>query len=303
MRVTILASGSGGNATLFSSGQSHVLVDAGVGPRVLLRLLREAGSVARPTAIVITHAHGDHVGQCEALARKYGIPIYLSEATARAVTVPAADVRTYSARASFAVGALTVHPLPLPHDAAQVALVLEDPTGGRAAVVTDLGEVPASLLEHVRTCDVLLLESNHDEATLRAGSYPEFLKKRILSARGHLSNEQTHEFLQQLSPRTHTVVLMHLSRTNNDPALAFEAARDALGERNVQLQVAAPRGVMKFDTSGCTNPTQTTISALVSSAVVPAGQTTLAALILAPNGQKTAAKPLRLVRGTFSAHR
>lgn len=248
MNVTVLASGSAGNATLFSSDDASVLVDAGIGPRVLARMLGDL-ALPSPDAIVITHAHGDHVGQCERIAQKYGIPIYRSEATARAVPLGAHTLaRRYGSRDPFAVGPFTLSPLPLPHDAAQVALVVEA-AGQRAAIVTDLGEVTASLPDHLAACDVVLLEANHDADLLRDGPYAAFLKQRIASSRGHLSNDQTAALLRTLSPATHTVVLMHLSRTNNTPALALAAARDALGERPVMVTVAPPRGPATFATT------------------------------------------------------
>jgi phosphoribosyl 1,2-cyclic phosphodiesterase len=238
MKVTILASGSGGNATLFEAAGTAVLVDAGIGPR---ELLARIGAGRPPAAVVLTHEHQDHLGQCLRLSRKLKIPIYASEATARAPQLAGREeVRVFGMREPFAIGALTVSPLPLPHDAAQVALVIEG-AGRRAAVVTDLGEVPPGLVDHLRGCQVALIESNHDAAMLRDGPYPAFLKRRIGSARGHLSNAQAHALLGALPAETQAVVLMHLSQSNNRPDLALASARDALGGRAVRLQVAAPR--------------------------------------------------------------
>jgi hypothetical protein len=120
-----------------------------------------------------------------------------------------------------------------------VALVVEG-GGRRAAIVTDLGEVPPGLPAHLGRCDVVLVESNHDAEMLRRGPYPAFLKRRVASARGHLSNAQAHGLLRALPRETHTVVLMHLSRTNNTPELALESARDALSGRRVRLLCAPP---------------------------------------------------------------
>lgn len=239
MQITIIASGSGGNATLFSSGGTRILVDAGVGPRILKEAIEgldnrgDPGAWA-PHAIVITHAHADHYGCAASYSKRLRIPVHVTESTARA-GVALGDkerVRLYSAREPFAIGALTISPRPLPHDAAQVALVVSD-GARRAAVVTDLGEVPPGLVEHLAGCDVLLIESNHDERMLAEGPYPGHLKRRIRSSRGHLSNTQTHGLLTAVRragpPGPHTVVLMHLSEPNNIPALALEVACDALG--------------------------------------------------------------------------
>lgn len=237
MKIVILASGSGGNATLFEAGGTRVLVDAGLGPRALAMRLGAIG-VGLPHAIVITHAHGDHVGECHRMAKRFKIPIWASESTARSDRMRGRPgVSVFGARHPFEIGAMTVSPLPVPHDAAQVALVLEG-GGKRAAIVTDLGEVPPALPGHLARCDVALIESNHDAEMLERGPYPAFLKRRIASARGHLSNRQAHALLRALPRETHTVALMHLSEKNNLPEVALESARDALAGRNVRVMAA-----------------------------------------------------------------
>jgi phosphoribosyl 1,2-cyclic phosphodiesterase len=246
MKVIVLASGSAGNATLFESGGTRVLVDAGIGPRTLAKKLQEAGADP-PSAIVITHAHQDHVGHCLRLSRWLKIPVYASEATARCEALRGREqVRVFSPREPFAIGALTVSPLPLPHDAAQVSLVLSD-GARRAAICTDLGEVPPDLSAHLAGVSIALIESNHDAEMLRRGPYPAFLKRRIGSAKGHLSNAQARPLLRALSRETHTVVLMHLSTTNNTLALALEAATDALAGRRIHLHAAAQDDCLTLD--------------------------------------------------------
>ncbi|MCZ7678025.1 MAG: MBL fold metallo-hydrolase [Sandaracinaceae bacterium] len=240
MRVTILASGSGGNATLVQAGGCRILVDAGVGPEVVReRMTGVLGRALDVDAIVTTHAHGDHVGKLAACARAFGARAYVTEATHR--RIPAlAGVRTtiYGYAAAFDVGPVRVHPMPVPHDAPQVALVFEH-GGARAALVTDLGSVPKALARHLAGCQLVMLESNHDPDMLWRGPYPEPLKRRVASRLGHLSNAQASALLAELGPETTDVVLMHLSQRNNSPLLALSTAKAALNGRKVRLRAAS----------------------------------------------------------------
>lgn len=247
MRVLVLESGSLGNATIFEAGGTRVLVDGGIGVQPLADRMRVAGMDGPPDAIVVTHGHQDHVGQSVRLSRKLKIPIYASEATSRIKAFNGKkSVRVFGAREPFTIGALTVSPLPIPHDADQVALVIEA-RGRRACIVTDLGEVPPDLPAHLAGCEIALIESNHDVEMLRSGPYPAFLKRRIASARGHLSNVQAHALLRALPQATHSVVLMHLSRTNNRPEIALASAQDALAGRLLRLIVAGQSNGLLLD--------------------------------------------------------
>jgi phosphoribosyl 1,2-cyclic phosphodiesterase len=243
MRITVLASGSKGNATLFETSTTRLLVDAGVGVRALQTL------VPRVDVLLITHAHSDHVGHYERISRKLRARVLMTEATRRAVE-PTQKVETCESRGSFTVGDLTVALVPLPHDAAQVGVVVSDGLH-RAALLTDLGEVPPGLVEHLAGCEALLVEANHDLTMLDEGPYREGLKQRIRGAGGHLSNEQTRALLAAhyrgaRARGAHTVVLMHLSEINNTPRLALDACRDAV-PRDVALLVAPPRGPLVLD--------------------------------------------------------
>ena len=242
----MLGSGSSGNCTLFESMTTSVIVDAGIGPRALEESLLELGAKL-PDAIVITHAHQDHVGHAARIAKRHNIPVYMTEATAREVTLPAqVEEYRFETREPFAIGDLVLSPLPLPHDAANVAIKVSD-NEGTACVVTDVGEPTGRLIDHLRDCDVVLLESNYEDSLLAGGPYPFGLKQRVASARGHLSNEQAHAILRRLTARTHTVVLVHLSETNNTPERATEWARDALPLR-VNVRVASPRTMLTTHT-------------------------------------------------------
>jgi len=256
VRITVLASGSGGNVTLVETDTTRVLVDAGLNARELgVRLAytetstltplepapvssRERAALQKIDAIVLTHAHGDHIAHAGAYAQRFNAPVYLTEATARSLRMPSGvRTRVFGAKSAFDVGDLELRPLPVPHDAPQIALVFAH-DGQTVGLVTDLGAVPDSLADHLRGCGTVLMESNHDRDLLAAGPYPDFLKRRIASGVGHLENRQCAALLRALSPATRHVVLMHLSKTNNSADLARASAEDAVRGRSVRVHVA-----------------------------------------------------------------
>lgn len=247
MQVTVLASGSRGNVTLVEAGGRAILLDAGIDPTAVRRQMQRAGVSAKPDALVLTHAHSDHTRYAAELAVAFGLTVYATEATRRRLPIRSIPkLRAFGAREPFAVGDVTVTPLPLPHDAPQVSLKLSH-QGRAVAIATDLGEVPPALPEHLRGCDVVLLESNHDLGMLWRGPYPYNLKRRIASAHGHLSNGQAHDLLRALDRAVRAVVLMHLSEANNRPELARDLAADALSEHPAQLLVSSQTGVTRVD--------------------------------------------------------
>ncbi|MBW2462876.1 MAG: MBL fold metallo-hydrolase [Deltaproteobacteria bacterium] len=240
IRITILGSGSRGNAALVEAGPTRVLVDAGLSVRQI-RLRAEAARgepLDRVDAVVLTHGHGDHVGHARTIAKAWDAPVYLTEATRRNPHLSALrGVRLFGSDTQFTIGELCIDPHPIPHDAPQVALVFAR-EGARAALVTDLGEVQASLIDHLRDVPTLLIEANHDPALLAAGPYPAPLQDRILSGVGHLSNAQTAAALGKLDWGLREVVLMHISETNNQGALAQAAAEEALAGHEATVRLA-----------------------------------------------------------------
>jgi phosphoribosyl 1,2-cyclic phosphodiesterase len=251
VRVTILGSGSKGNVTLLEASGAALLVDAGLGPRTLATRMAAAGvSPERVDGVVLTHAHRDHSQHAPAYAERFGCPVYLTSATRRGVRwEKEPTTRVIGHAAPFRVGAFEVRPLPIPHDAPQVALTFEHMErcagatrpiheGERVGIVTDLGHVPEALAAHLEGCATLLLESNHDPVLLRDGAYPEPLKRRVAGPLGHLSNEQSAALLERLAGGLAQVVLMHLSEKNNRPALAYAAAKHALRKSGAELLLA-----------------------------------------------------------------
>jgi phosphoribosyl 1,2-cyclic phosphodiesterase len=235
VKVTVLGSGSTGNATLIEAGGVRVLVDAGFSGRSLEMRLRGVGiEPASIAALLITHDHGDHTRGMGVLARRFHLPLYLTRRTraaCAALLTGAEDVRPYASSRTLSIGALEVAPFLTVHDAVDpIAVTLTDTTTGtKLGIATDLGRPTASVRTALAGCHMLILEANHDEIMLREGPYPWSVKQRIASSHGHLSNRAAGELAGELyHPGLATVVLAHLSEHCNDGSLARECVGMAL---------------------------------------------------------------------------
>lgn len=235
MKVTILGSGSRGNAVLVETADARLLVDAGFSGRDLERRLAEAGvPPGSLDALLVTHDHGDHTRGMGVAARRWRLPLYLTAPTrlaCRALLDGTEDVRLYSRDAPVTIGGLVVEPFLTVHDAVDpvAVTVTEAATGDRLGVATDLGRATATMRHALRGCHLLVLESNHDEVLLRECAYPWSVKSRIGGSHGHLSNRAAAELAAELRhDELGAVVLAHLSEQANDPHLAHDVVGLAL---------------------------------------------------------------------------
>ena len=235
MKVTVLGSGSRGNAVLIESGGTRLLVDAGFSGRDLERRLAEAGvDPSSLTALLITHDHGDHTRGMGVAARRWKVPLHLTELTrnvCRGLLDGTEDVRPYTSANEVQVGGLTITPFLTVHDAVDpvAVTVTETETGEKLGIATDLGRATASVRHALQACHVLVLESNHDEILLRESPYPWSVKARIGGSHGHLSNRAAAELVRELyHEELCAVVLAHLSEQANHPSLAHEVVGEAL---------------------------------------------------------------------------
>ena len=236
LRVTVLGSGSRGNAVLVEGNDTTVLIDAGFNPRALTRRLLLAGKQpADIQALVLTHEHTDHACGAAAACARWSWPLYATAGTLNSLPDSASYPHNVLHRAPthepFQIGGFSIVATPVPHDANEpVALIITDNLSGcRVGIATDLGHVPATLPAQFERLDVLVIESNHDERMLAEGPYPWMLKKRVGSQLGHLSNRQAAAFIAACVHKgLRSVVLAHLSETNNTPELAVVAASMAL---------------------------------------------------------------------------
>lgn len=234
MRLCSIASGSSGNCIYAGSDTTHVIIDAGISGKRIEAGLNELGLTGKElNGILVTHEHSDHISGLGVLARKYGIPIYATEKTKEAIlhtsSVGKIDESLFCVikpDEPFMTGDLCVHPIKISHDAADPVAYRLECRNKSMGVLTDLGKFDDYIVDKLNGLDVLLLEANHDVKMLQVGSYPYYLKQRILGEKGHLSNELSGQLLCRLMhDGLKCVLLGHLSKENNYEELAYETVR------------------------------------------------------------------------------
>jgi phosphoribosyl 1,2-cyclic phosphodiesterase len=252
MKFCSFGSGSSGNCSLISHGNTHILIDAGISMRRIKTYLCALDIAPENlTAILITHEHKDHIRGIQMISKYFQIPVYASELVGVAVcrVAPAAEknISLFQAESELEIGGIAVRSFRTPHDTPESVGYRLDAGGVSFAFVTDLGQVTRKIYNAIRGVDMAVLESNHDVDMLKNGVYPYYLKKRILSKHGHLSNFDCGRLAGALAAEgTRQIVLAHLSRKNNTPQLAYETVKCALTRqeisvgRDVRLTVAPP---------------------------------------------------------------
>jgi phosphoribosyl 1,2-cyclic phosphodiesterase len=248
MKVTLLGSGSQGNAILVEAGDTRVLVDAGFSGKQLAR--RMAAVEVDPesiTALLITHDHGDHTRGMGIFARRFGTPIHLTHATRRAcgpLLRGNERIVEYDSARPLHFGPLRVDPFLTLHDAVDpVAVTITDTrSGSKLGIATDLGRPTVSVQAALAACHLLVLEANHDDQQLWNGPYPWSVKQRIASSHGHLSNGAAARLAADLfHPGLAGVILAHLSDSCNEPDMAHDTVAAALAPTGFRgmLEVAS----------------------------------------------------------------
>ncbi|MBB6500444.1 phosphoribosyl 1,2-cyclic phosphodiesterase [Pedobacter cryoconitis] len=221
--ITSLNSGSNGNCYYVGNAQDAVLIDAGISCRETeKRMLRLGLSMGKVKAIFISHEHGDHIRGLTVMAKKYRIPVYITPATLdnSKLDLPLDLVNPFTSHQIVQIGSMHITCFPKIHDAAEPHSFMVTCGAIKIGVFTDLGIVCEQLTHHFQQCDAAFLEANYDEELLHNGNYPYYLKKRISDGFGHLSNKQALElFISSRPPRLTHLLLSHLSKDNNNPAL------------------------------------------------------------------------------------
>ncbi len=237
---TPLFSGSSGNATYISDGRDAVIADAGVSAsRILSEISRLGLDASLVRAIVATHEHSDHVSGIGPLARKLNVPIYATRGTwdgmyRQAGKLAPEQRRVIDAGSGFSVGDMDILSFPTPHDANESCGYVFSLGRVSAAIATDIGHINEDWLSCVSACGIVLLEADYDRDMLLSGPYPFELKRRIQGKKGHLSNDDAAQSAYRLvCSGTRQIILGHMSKINNFPALALKTVENFLAEEGV----------------------------------------------------------------------
>ena len=245
----MLGSGSAGNSALVATDHCKVLIDGGLSARQLVLRLELCGVTPEQLdGVLLTHEHGDHICGLEVLCRKINVPIYCNALTAESVRGDGAfeahrNWRIFATGGEFSICDITVQTFPVPHDAVDPLGFVFHAGSGSLGFITDLGYVTKLITERLRQVQTLVVETNHDEKLLQNDTHrPWPVKQRIQSRHGHLSNTAAAGVIEELLPgKIERVVLGHLSRDCNTPALALNTVRASLekcGRNDVETYCA-----------------------------------------------------------------
>lgn len=259
IRLCSLSSGSSGNSIYVGTETTGVLVDCGVSGKEIFENLKNIGvCTSSIKGILVTHEHSDHTKGIGVVSRKLNIPIYANAKTWEGIGSSIGDIKSeniklFDTGVDFNIDELDIKPYQIPHDAGDPVGYSFRLGGRKICIATDLGYFSDEVRENTKGADMVLLESNHDIEMLKVSHYPYFLKRRILSDVGHLSNEAAGKaVLELLNTDVRRILLGHLSKENNFPELAYQTVKNILEEnevtigKDIELDVAPRRGISKY---------------------------------------------------------
>jgi len=245
MRFSYLGSGSRGNSALVESGGTCVMIDCGFSVAATeTRLARLGRSVGDVDALLVTHEHSDHIGGVARLARRHGIPVWMTAGTWGAAPDPdIPGLNLFNCHEPFEVGDVRIEPMPVPHDAREPCQFVFTDGARRLGILTDTGHVTRHIASALSRCDALVIECNHDLDMLMQGPYPMTVKRRVAGELGHLNNEQAAALIEEIDvSRLQHLVAVHISDTNNTRQLAVDALATALGTGGGEIEAACQNG-------------------------------------------------------------
>lgn len=237
-----LSSGSSGNCQYIETDNVRVLVDGGLSGKKIETLLKGIG-VEPDTidCILVTHEHSDHIKGVGILSRRYDIPIWANENTWISMEdkigeVSKYNIKVFTSEERFNMKDLGVYPFKVSHDAVEPVGYCLYYKNIKISILTDTGWVNDSIKDSIKGSSLYLLESNHDVEMLKVGKYPYYLKRRIMSEKGHLSNDDAGKLITEVTKGKGEVVLLaHLSKENNFPLLAYETVKNIVEEAGIDV--------------------------------------------------------------------
>ena len=258
IRFCSLSSGSSGNCQYIETDNLKILIDSGFSGKKTKELLNNIDVEAEDLdAILVTHEHSDHIKGVGVLSRRYDLPIYANSNTWLGMEEKIGDIREsnikiFSTEKFFDLKDISIYPIPTFHDAREPVGYIVFYKSVKISIVTDTGIISENMLEKIKDSNLYFIESNHDEFMLKEGLYPWYLKKRIMSAQGHLSNEDAGNTLSKiLKGENEKIVLAHLSKDNNVPELALDTVSDILTKKGLNVKKDIDLGLSFRDKTTC----------------------------------------------------
>lgn len=252
-----LASGSSGNCYYLGTPEFGVLIDAGIGIRTIKKVLKDHSiDFERLVGILITHDHADHIKTVGCLGEKYNIPVYATEKVHKGIEKSRyveemlySSKRVIEKEISFHIRDFKITAFEVPHDSTDNVGYHIEYSEQRFTIATDVGHITETVAQYICKANRLILEANYDEEMLKFGTYPAFLKERVSSPTGHLSNREAAEFLAtHYTPQLKDIWLCHLSRDNNHPELAYKTIDIRLFQEGVRVGKDVSLHVLKRTT-------------------------------------------------------
>ena len=240
MKFKTLASGSKGNCAIVLSDDTNIIIDMGITYLTLKRSLEENSlSLSDFSGILITHCHSDHTKGLSSLVKNTSLKVYIPEGMYKSIDKHIPKNKCEFIEDEFQIGSFKIELIHTSHDApSSVGYIIEN-NNKKIAYVTDTGYINRKYLSKMVGCDAYLIESNHDEIMLMNGPYPRFLKERVISDRGHLSNTTTAKYLKKIiRANTKNIILAHLSEKNNTEEKALQAIEEVELNKGINVIVA-----------------------------------------------------------------
>lgn len=239
-----IASGSSGNCIFIGTENTKILIDAGISGKKIEKALEDINiCLTDIDAILVTHEHSDHIDGVGIISRRYNIPVYATNGTwenmlHKVGKIPKINKNLIYPNEKFILNDLCIYPFPVPHDAKEPICYSVFYKNYKISILTDLGHITKDVIENIKHCNILFVESNHDVNMIKNSSYPYILKQRILGKYGHISNETAGQLLAcVINDKLENVFLGHLSKENNTPDLAYLTVTSILDEFGIKVDL------------------------------------------------------------------